>query len=690
MTFYFKHLFVVVFGLFVALVSAQISIQKIHAKVQPQMDNKSISGTILVTFISEKNADTLILDAKNMQVKEVIFRQKAQPFLYDQKQLKIVGKWKKGTNQVHIVYQATPKQTMYFTNYENQPQIWTQGQGKYTSHWLPSVDDVKQKILFSIEVTYDHAFTVLSNGKLIHKTTQNHQTTWHYQMQQPMSSYLLMLAIGDFEKREVQTKLKTPLEWYLPKNHENYWEPTYKNAEEIFSYLEKRLQVPYPWGIYRQVPVYDFLYAGMENTTSTIFSSEFMVDSIGYHDRPYENVHAHELAHQWFGNLVTAKESVHHWLHEGFATYYALQAEKHLFGEDYFVQKIYESASTLQRASKEDPLLVVATNGSSLAYYQKGAWALLALEHRIGTQAFDAAVTKFLKKYQFQTATTEDFLKIVEEVSGQKVDDFAQQWLFSKGFPLTDALRILKIYPIMDDWFALVELQSLPMEEKLEKLTTIWNQNQPWLQEEILKQLHPIDSDEKKSFVVLGLQSISVPVQQMAAALVNEVPAEWKEKYEALLQANSYTTIELALQNLWQSFPNDRKRCLEQTKQLIGLQDKNIRTTWLALALMTEGMEDKLVYYDELVQYATAKFPSYVRRNAIEKLLFLNPNDTNVYEILADGLVHHRWQFVQFCRDNIREQIKVKAKKSFYQKMLPQLPDKNKQALERLLDEVKN
>lgn len=686
----FRNLFFVLCCFAPVFLLAQARVLQIDAALQPDFSQKSISGTLNVTFLANKKNDTLVLDAKNMTFDQVVYQKKNLSFLYHQQQLKVVHPWKKGKNVVQINYRATPKQTLYFTEYDNQKQIWTQGQGKYTSHWLPSVDDITQKIIFSLQITYDQAFTVISNGDLIQKETQNQTTTWKYQMQQPMSSYLVMLAIGEWEQRILKTPWQTPLENYLPKQHDAYWEATYRHAEKIFAYLENRLQFAYPWKIYRQVPINDFLYAGMENTTSTIFSAEFVVDNIGYHDRPYENVHAHELAHQWFGNLVTAKESVHHWLHEGFATYYALQAEKHLFREDYFVQKIYESASTLQRASKEDPLLVVATNGSSLAYYQKGAWALLALEHRIGTQAFDAAVTKFLKKYQFQTATTEDFLKIVEEVSGQKVDDFAQQWLFSKGFPLTDALRILKIYPIMDDWFALVELQSLPMEEKLEKLTTIWNQNQPWLQEEILKQLHPIDSDEKKSFVVLGLQSISVPVQQMAAALVNEVPAEWKEKYEALLQANSYTTIELALQNLWQSFPNDRKRYLEQTKQLIGLQDKNIRTTWLALALMTEGMEDKLVYYDELVQYATAKFPSYVRRNAIEKLLFLNPNDTNVYEILADGLVHHRWQFVQFCRDNIREQIKVKAKKSFYQKMLPQLPDKNKQALERLLDEVKN
>lgn len=690
MTFYLKYLLGAVFGLWVALANAQISIQKIHAKVQPQFESKSISGTVEVSFTSLKKTDTLVLDAKNMQIKEVLLHQKAHPFLYDQKQLKIIGKWKKGVNLVQIVYQATPKQTLYFTNYENQPQIWTQGQGKYTSHWLPSVDEITQKILFSMEVTYDRAFTVLSNGKLIKKTSQNHQTTWHYQMQQPMSSYLLMLAIGDFEKREIQTNLKTSLEWYLPKNQENYWEPTYKNAENIFSYLENRLQVPYPWGVYRQVPVYDFLYAGMENTTSTIFSSEFMVDEIGYHDRPYENVNAHELAHQWFGNLVTSKTAEHHWLHEGFATYYALQAEKHLFGEAYFVQKIYETARALQRASKEDPLLVVSSNGSSLAYYQKGAWAILALEHLIGAEALDASVKKFLQQYAFQSATTNEFLKTVTEVSKQNVDEFAQKWLYEKGFPLQEVLSILKTYPLMEQWFLLVELQSLSISEKTKELEEIWNQNQPWLQEEILKQLYPIDSEEKKAFVQKALSSNHIEVQQMAVALANEVAVEWKSMYESLLQAPSYVTREIALQNLWQSFPDERKKYLEQTSQMVGLQDKNIRTTWLSLALMTDDLEDKLSYYDELLGYSSTNFPSYVRRNAIEKLLFINPNDTNVYTALADGLVHHRWQFVQFCRDIIREQIKVKAKKGYYQKMVQSLPEKNRQALERLLGEVKN
>ena len=150
-----------------------------------------------------------------------------------------------------------------------------------------------------------------------------------------MSSYLVMLAFGNFVKQEAKSKSGTSLEFYLDKNDVSKFEPTFRYSAALFDYLEQEIGVKYPWGIYRQVPVRDFLYAGMENTTSTIFSQDFVVDSIGFNDKNYINVNAHELAHQWFGDLITAQSSKHHWLQEGFATYYALLAEKEIFGDDF-------------------------------------------------------------------------------------------------------------------------------------------------------------------------------------------------------------------------------------------------------------------------------------------------------------------------------------------------------------------
>ena len=135
-----------------------------------------------------------------------------------------------------------------------------------------------------------------------------------------MSSYLVMLAIGNFLHKTEKSASGIPLENYYKPVDEDKYQYTYKHSTEIFNFLEKEIGVKYPWKVYRQVPVEDFLYAGMENTSSTIFAQDYVVDESGFNDRNYLNVNAHELAHQWFGDLVTAKSGKHHWLQEGFAT----------------------------------------------------------------------------------------------------------------------------------------------------------------------------------------------------------------------------------------------------------------------------------------------------------------------------------------------------------------------------------
>jgi aminopeptidase N len=124
----------------------------------------------------------------------------------------------------------------------------------------------------------------------------------------------------------------------------------------------------------------------MENT-ATVFSSRYVVDSTGFEDRNYTNVNAHELAHQWFGDLVTAQSGKHHWLQEGFATYYAALAEREIYGDDYFYSKLYETAQQIKYASRTDTIPVLNEKASSLSFIKR-AWALFALREAIGDQAF--------------------------------------------------------------------------------------------------------------------------------------------------------------------------------------------------------------------------------------------------------------------------------------------------------------
>lgn len=643
---------------------------KCNALVAPNHAEKSISGTITYEFKVKKAIDTIKIDAINMEFSEVAINGKSVKFKNSGKTLDLFEGFKKGKNKLTFSYSAKPKQTLYFTGEGENFQIWTQGQGRYTSHWLPSFDDVNEKVIFNLTVEIDSNLSfrsVISNGKeILEKSQKNNygyailneppNNFFKFKMEKPMSSYLVMMAIGDFEKIEFKSKSRTTLEFYLVWYEIDKFEPTYRYSKEMFNYLEQEIGVKYPWGIYRQVPVRDFLYAGMENTTSTIFAQDFVVDEIGFNDRNYVNVNAHELAHQWFGDLITAQSGKHHWLQEGFATYYALLAERHLFGDDYFYEELNDYAEQLKRASKTDTIPVMNEKASSLSFYKKGAWALHVMREDIGAKNFQKAVVKYLKKYQYKNVNTDDFLKIVKEVSGYDVENFKRVWLEKPGFEMEIAQKYLSKNKFIQDYFALKKSKK-----SLAELTEILKSEAYCpIKQYIVYQTRNIPFEERKVILETALATNDILVRRAVAESTPVVPEAFKSQYETLLKDNSYQTKEIALTNLWKNFPDERLRYLEQTKEIVGNNDKSFRLTWLALAMNTENLPEqvKATSYNQLLDFASENYESSVRQNALELLLQLNPNDEKVIELLFKATVHHKWQFTKFGRDNVRLLLK--------------------------------
>ena len=556
-----------------------------------------------------------------------------------------------------INFTAKPKQTLYFSGKDENLQIWTQGQGKYTSHWLPSFDDVNEKLVFNIEVKFVKQYKTIANGILNNPFQKTHNIrTWNFQMHKPMSSYLVMLAIGNFRNQTSNSKSGTPLEFYLDKNDVAEFEPTFRYSTALFDYLEQEIGVKYPWEIYRQVPVRDFLYAGMENTTSTIFAQDFVVDSIGFNDRNYVNVNAHELAHQWFGNLITAQSGKHHWLQEGFATYYALLAERHLFGDDYFYEELNDYAIQLNRASKTDTIPVMNEKASSLSFYKKGAWALHVLREDIGAKNFQKAVKKYLKKFQYKNVNTDDFLKIVKKVSGYDVDNFKKVWLEKAGFEMEIAQKYLSKNKFIQDYFELKKSKK----SVIELIEILKSEAYYPIKQYVIYQTQNIPFDERKVLLETALATNDILVRRAVAESMSIIPKDFKSQYESLLNDNSYLTKEIALSNLCANFPEECSLYLEQTKNIIGNNDKSFRLTWLALALNLENnyQSEKTTFYNQILDFASENHESSVRQNALELLLQLNPNDEKVVELLFKATDHHKWQFTLFARTKIRELLK--------------------------------
>lgn len=651
-----------------------------NAILYPNFEEKSITGFVQFDFKVFSSVDSIKIDAKQMNFTDVQINGKEIKYLNTAKQLVLFEGFKKGKNTLTFHYKAIPKQTLYVIGDVSDYQIWTQGQGKYTSHWLPSFDDVNEKVVFGITIKYyvnmdkfQYDPIALSNGKLnFEKNTISwsrgvNDITRNYQMQKPMSSYLVMLAIGNFVKQTTTTKSGTPLEFYLDKKDLSKFEPTYRYSKELFDYLEQEIGVKYPWGIYRQVPVRDFLYAGMENTTSTIFAQDFVVDSIGFNDRNYVNVNAHELAHQWFGDLITAQSGKHHWLQEGFATYYALLAERHLFGDDYFYEELYDYAEQLKRASKTDTIPVMNEKASSLSFYKKGAWALHVMREDIGAKNFQKAVKKYLKKYQYKNVNTDDFLKIVKAVSGYDVENFKKTWLEKSGFEMEIAQKYLSKNKFIQDYFDLKKSKK-----SLAELTEILKSDAYYpIKQYIVYQTQNIPFEERKVILETALATNTILVRRAVAESMPVIPEAFQLQYETLLDDNSYQTKEIALSNLWKNFPEDRLRYLEQTKEIVGNNDKSFRLSWLALAMNTERLAEqvKTTSYNQLLDFASESYESSVRQNALELLLQINPNDEKVIELLFKATNHHKWQFTKFARDNVRSLLKKQEYRTLVEKL---------------------
>jgi aminopeptidase N len=504
-----------------------------------------------------------------------------------------------------------------------------------------------------------------------------------------MSSYLLMLAIGKFDKKTAFSKSGIPLEMYYEPSTLDNFEPTYRYSKLIFDFLEKEIGVKYPWKIYKQIPVHDFLYAGMENTTATLFSSRYVVDSTAFEDRNYTNVNAHELAHQWFGDLVTAEDGKHHWLQEGFATYYALLAEKEIYGEDYFYFKLYDYAQQLKQASKTDTIPVLNAKASSLSFYQKGAWALHVLHEGIGENAFKKAVKNYLEKHSFKSVNTQDFFDEIKKVSNYDLDNFSKVWLESSNFNSQISNDLLYKNKSIKVIFEIAKLRSKPLSEKKEFFAeTLQSDVYFSVKEAIVYQLKDEPFEDKKQLLLLALATNNLQVRQAVAATVNAIPEEFREQYESLLDDKSYQTQEIALYNLCQDFPNNQIIYLEKSKNWIGYNDYNLRILWLYLAIATNKVElDKNRLINELKNYASSNYDASSRQNALEKLLDLDFKDDFVLKNLVSATTHHIWQFSKFGRDTIRVLVKIPEMRVAFERVLPSLNEKEQFQLKRLLKE---
>jgi len=429
-----------------------VDIQKMVVDVRFETDKGKVIGKVTHDFITLQNGiDTLFFNAPDITILSAKLDNVSQSF-YSNKE-GVVVKFTKKMNwdekhSIEFTYTALPKKGIYFIGW-NQPentgkadinyirkQIWTQGQGIDNRYWIPMYDDMNDKFITETYTTIGNKYKVLSNGKKTSvKDNGDGTNTWHYAMEKPHAGYLLMLAAGIYEVKETTTKRGTPVQfWFYPEFKDRVYY-TSLHTEKMIEHLEDETGVPYAWGTYSQIMVQNFLYGAMENTTATIFGDFFTTDARGFKDRNYMGVNHHELTHQWFGDLITARSGMDVWLQENFATFYPKLFFKELEGDDVYQWAVRQEHNSALAQTEKDNYPVRHTKGGTTRLYPKGSAVLSMLRHQLGDDNFKRFIQHYLSKHSFQNVEAWDFQKAVKDKLGLNYDWFFDQWIHRGGEP---------------------------------------------------------------------------------------------------------------------------------------------------------------------------------------------------------------------------------------------------------------
>jgi aminopeptidase N len=409
---------------------------------------------------------TLYLNARGMDIYKVQLvtgnNFSDLKYVYENDSLKIdLGKEykKEETYRVFIDYKSKPEELkkggsnaissdkgLYFINPRGEdpdkmPQIWTQGETQSNSAWFPTVDSPNERMTDEIYITVDEKYTTLSNGLMKdQKKNADGTRTDHWVMDMPHAPYLVMMAIGEFKIVKDSWKGKD-VWYYVEKEYEPYAKSIFGNTPEMLTFFSDRLGVQYPWQKYSQIVVRDYVSGAMENTTATVHGEFLYSTDRELLDGDQEDVIAHELFHQWFGDLVTCESWSNLPLNESFATYGEYLWNEYKYGRDAADAAFYGSRSgyMMESAQKKAELVRFEYKQREDMFdahsYNKGGQVLNMLRRYVGDDAFFASLKLYLERYRFQPAEVHMLRLCFEEVTGEDLNWFFNQWFYSKGHP---------------------------------------------------------------------------------------------------------------------------------------------------------------------------------------------------------------------------------------------------------------
>lgn len=444
----------------------------IHTKLEVNFNwsNSTMNGVATITAKPHfYESDSIILDAKGMKINGVKMNGKALSYTYKNEFLRVQLDKKYTRDEKYTIvvdYIAQPETVeqegssaiseakgLYFINPTGEdkakmPQIWTQGETEASSVWFPTIDSPNAKTTQEIFITVEDKYVTLSNGKFMGSTkAENGKRTDHWKQDLPHAPYLFMMGVGEFKiVKDTYTRpdgTKMDVNYYVEPEWEEFAKDIFGETPAMIRFFSERLGVEYPWDKYHQIIVRDYVSGAMENTGAVIFGDFVYKNKRELLDGNDQSIIAHELFHHWFGDLVTAESWSNLTLNESFANYSQYLWDEHRFGLDEADYQAEGEADgyyqTGQSQGYHDLVWFDYDNKEQMFdghSYNKGGRILHMLRNYIGDDAFFKALNIYLTENKFKAAEFHQLRLAFEEVTGEDLNWFFNQWYLASGHPV--------------------------------------------------------------------------------------------------------------------------------------------------------------------------------------------------------------------------------------------------------------
>ena len=430
-----------------------VDIRHIKLELSFDLEARKLFGVCTTTFSAiVPGVDALTLDAADLTVHGIL-SDTGEALPFDLRDHRLTIRLPRTLTPgrpftVVIAYDTTPRRGLYFNQpdpgYPDRPtQIWTQSQDEDARHWFPCFDYPNERCTSEIVAQVPASWFVLSNGRLQSRgrARPDGARTYHWVQDQPHVTYLMSLVAGEFSEIRARGG-DAPVLFYCPPGREADARRAFGKTPAMIDFFSAQIGVPYPWAKYATAAVADFIFGGMENTSCTTMTDRLLHDARAHLDYDADGITAHELAHQWFGDLLTCRDWSHGWLNEGFATYFDALFTEHDKGLDEFRWQLRQNTEIYLKETRERYRRAIVTNVYhepidlfDRHLYEKASLVLHMLRTLLGDDLWWAAINRYVRDHRDGTVTTADFEAAINRATGKELRGFFHQWVHQAGHP---------------------------------------------------------------------------------------------------------------------------------------------------------------------------------------------------------------------------------------------------------------